>query len=109
MPHLIIEYAQPLEKEISIQKLTETAFDGAVASELFTPANIKSRSHPVEAYWIGGAKQNFIHVNVKLLPGRTEEQKTMLSQKVFDAIKDFAGNVKTSVEVHDLPDAYTKG
>lgn len=109
MPHLIIEYAQPLEHELDVQKLAETAFDGAVASELFTPANIKSRCHPVDAYCIGGEKQNFIHVNVKLLPGRTEDQKKMLSEKVFDAVKAFAGDVKTSVEVHDLPEAYTKG
>ena len=109
MPHLIIEYARPLENDLDIQTLAETAFDGAVESELFTPANIKSRCHPVDAYWIGGEKQNFIHVNVKLLPGRTEEQKKMLSQKVFDAIKNFVGDIKTSVEVHDLPEAYTKG
>ncbi|MCW8914529.1 MAG: 5-carboxymethyl-2-hydroxymuconate Delta-isomerase [Magnetovibrio sp.] len=111
MPHLIIEYAAELESDVDIQQLAKTAFDGAVASKLFTPANIKSRAHPVQAYWIGGKKVPFVHVNVKLLPGRTNEQKKTLTTSVFDAIKKLVGDaVKVSVEANDIEaDVYTKG
>ncbi|MEG3618909.1 5-carboxymethyl-2-hydroxymuconate Delta-isomerase [Magnetovibrio sp. PR-2] len=108
MPHLIVEYAKELEADLDIQALAEAVYDGAVESELFTPQNVKARCTPVRSYCIGGERRAFIHVNVKLQPGRTDVQKKMLSEKVFAAVKYFAGDVKVSVEVNDLPQAYTK-
>jgi len=110
MPHLIIEYAASLGQDVDMQALTEAAFDGANATALFTPAAIKARAHPVEAYWTGGAKQPFVHINVKLLPGRTNEQKKALSESVFDHVTALLKtDVSLSVEVNDLDaDVYTK-
>ena len=77
---------------------------------MFTPAAIKARAHPVDAYWIGGAKQPFVHIEVKLLPGRTNAQKKALSTSVFDHVaKLLEDDVALSVEVNDLDaDVYTK-
>jgi len=110
MPHLIIEYAAPLAQDIDMQTLVEAAFNGAKATDLFDPAAIKARAHPVDAYWIGDAKQSFTHINIKLLPGRTNVQKKALSQSVFDAVTALLdADVAVSVEVNDLDaDVYTK-
>jgi len=110
VPHLIIEYAAPLAQDVDIQSLTEAAFDGANATALFTPAAIKARAHPVEAYWTGGAKQPFVHIEIKLLPGRTNTQKKALSESVFDHITALLKpDIAVSVEVNDLDaDVYTK-
>ena len=110
MPHLIIEYAAPLAQDIDMQTLVEAAFNGAKATDLFDPAAIKARAHPVDAYWIGDAKQPFTHINIKLLPGRTNVQKKALSQSVFDAVTALLdADVAVSVEVNDLDaDVYTK-
>jgi len=110
MPHLIIEYAAPLAQDVDMQALVEAAFNAAKATDLFTPAAIKARAHPVDAYWIGGAKQPFMHIDVKILPGRTAVQKKTLSQSVFDAVSALLdADVALSVEVNDLDaDAYAK-
>ena len=110
MPHLIIEYAAPLAQDVDMQALCEAAFAGAEATALFTPAAIKARAHPVDAYWIGGAKQPFAHIEVKLLPGRTAAQKKALSESVFEAVAALiSADVSLSVEVNDLDaDVYTK-
>jgi len=110
MPHIVIEYAAPLEQEVDIQALVEAAFAGAEASTLFDPAAIKARAHAVDAYWTGGDKQPFVHITVKLLPGRTNAQKKALSASVFDAVAAMLKpDIALSVEVNDLDaDVYTK-
>lgn len=110
MPHLIIEYAAPLAQELDIQVLVEAAFNAAKATDLFDPAAIKARAHPVDAYWIGGTKQLFVHIEVKLLPGRTAAQKKALSERVFETVAALIpADVAVSVEVNDLDaDVYTK-
>ena len=110
MPHLIIEYAAPLAQGVDMQALVEAAFVGAEATALFTPAAIKARAHPVDDYWIGGGKNPFVHINAKILPGRTTAQKKALSQSVFDAVSALLpADVALSVEINDLDaDVYTK-
>jgi len=107
---LIIEDAAPLAKDTDMQALVEAEFNGATATVLFDPAAIKARAHPADAYWIGDAKQPFAHINIKLLPGRTNVQKKALSQSVFDAVTALlTADVAVSVEVNDLDaDVYTK-
>lgn len=110
MPHLIIEYAAPLKQEIDIQELVDATFDAAKASDLFGTKAIKVRAIPIDAFNTGGTNQAFIHVNIKLLPGRTMEQKKALSERV---LANLTANVKEdvaiSVEINDLDaDSYTK-
>lgn len=110
MPHLIVEYASPLAEDVNIQQLVEAVFKGAVDSDLFDEKAIKARAIRIDDYWIGGAPQAFIHVEIKLLPGRDDEQKKDLSQKVFNQVSArVKENVTISVEVNDLDDnCYTK-
>jgi len=110
MPHLIVEYAVSLADEVNIQDLVEAVFEGAVASGLFNPKAIKARAHACDDYWIGGTKQAFVHVEIKLLPGRDEEQKKDLSQRVYEKVSAHVKkDVAISVELNDLDaKCYTK-
>lgn len=110
MPHIILSYAAPLSAKTDIQKLVEDAFDGAEQSGLFTPAAIKARAISIEHYWTGGTKQLFIHAEIKLLPGRTAEQKKDLAERVFTKLTaNVTEDVSISVEINDLDaDSYTK-
>lgn len=110
MPHIILEYAAPLGDDTDIQQLVQDAFAGADETGLFTTAAIKARAIPITDYWTGGAKQAFVHTQIKILPGRTAAQKKDLSERVFAKVaarvKD---DVAISVEINDLDgDSYSK-
>ena len=110
MPHLTLEYAAPLKQEIDIQGLVDATFDAAKASDLFGAKAIKVRAIPIDAFNTGGTNQAFIHVNIKLLPGRTTEQKKALSERVLDQVLSIVSeDVAVSVEVNTLDkDTYSK-
>ncbi len=109
MPHVIIEYNQAIAQQVDINKLVSCAHQATEASGLFNPIAIKSRAHAYEFFHLGAADaDNFVHISIRLLPGRTEEQKRALSQGVFDAVNELV-DASLSVEVLDLPLSYVKG
>ena len=110
MPHFIVEYAAPIAHDIVPQTLVEDACRAGEESGLFGPDDIKGRAHAVEHFLTAGTRQPFVHVDVRLLPGRTDEQKKDLAQRVFDALAArLPANVALSVEVTELHRAsYTK-
>lgn len=110
MPHFTIEYAAPIAKDVNVQNLVEDVFKTADRSGLFSRSAIKARALCVENYWIGGGSQSFVHVHVRLLPGRTTDQKKALSQSVFETIAGVVSkDVAISIEVNDLDaETYTK-
>lgn len=103
MPHCIVEYSKNLESFMSPRELVNAANRGAVESGLFDSFNIKSRAIGYQHYLVAGEVSDFIHVQVKILPGRTEQQKSHLSGLVLDSIKSLAiKDVTITVEVCDL-------
>ena len=109
MPHLIIEYAAPLAQETDIQGLVDAAFAGAEASGLFSADHIKVRATPVEHYTTGGTNQPFVHVEIKLLSGRTGAQKKDLAARVLENLTTKLPTTAISVETNDLDrESYSK-
>ena len=110
MPHLILAYAAPLKQDTDIQELVDAAFAGAEASNLFTAKDIKVRATPIDSYTTGGTDQPFVHVEIKLLSGRTAAQKKDLATRVLETITAAVpADVAISVETNDLDrDSYSK-
>jgi len=110
MPHLVIEYAASLKDDINVQALVDAAFTGADESALFTSHDIKVRAIPYAAYSTAGTNQAFVHVEIKLLSGRTSVQKKDLAERVFAKVTANVPNtVAVSIETNDLDrDTYTK-
>lgn len=109
MPHCIVEYATPLQNQIDISSLIESLFEGMVDTGLFDRATIKVRAIASDHFMTGSDKQHYMHTTVKLLPGRSPQQKEMLGARLLEIkTQALAGTAMLSVEVVDLSEAYFK-
>ena len=103
MPHCVVEYASKLKNEVPTKLLLNAVYQGALKSDLFDPSDIKVRSVAYDDHQAGDVKLNFIHVSLRILDGRTTEQKHSLSNKVLDELLSFGLNdISLTVEVSDI-------
>jgi 5-carboxymethyl-2-hydroxymuconate isomerase len=110
MPHCILEYSQNLEQEVPPIDLLEAIKGACVVSNLFSGEDIKLRSNAYKSFITAGQEDAFIHVTIRLLSGRTVEQKKQLSHLVLEALTQFSlKDVSFSVEMCDMDrDTYEK-
>ncbi|WP_406827955.1 5-carboxymethyl-2-hydroxymuconate Delta-isomerase [Microbulbifer sp. ARAS458-1] len=107
MPHLVIEYSQKLEDSISIPALISNGQQAMSETGLFNASAIKTRALPYRDFVLGksheGSSNLFIHAEVRILEGRTTEQKEALSAAIFNYLCEAAPEVpEISVEVRDM-------
>lgn len=108
MPHCIVEHSASLNSEL----ILPLVFSGAMESELFEidGSDIKVRSIIYHSYLTGPEKTDFIHVTLKILSGRTVEQKQVLSKSVLSQLQKLElKSCSLTVEVMDIERAsYSK-
>lgn len=110
MPHIIIEHSQNLAGDQHIQSLCQEVFDTMATHPTFPdPSAIKVRAlgyaHRVQAL----ENDHFAHATIKVLPGRDEETKKQLTQKVLDVlVENLPEAASVSVAIEDLSAAYVK-
>ncbi len=103
MPHCIVEYSTSIEQNVDVNLVIESVYAKAQASGLFNPTSIKTRAIPIAHYHLGSGNNGFVHVALKILAGRTAEQKQALSQAVLEGLAScFTQGVDLSVEVIDM-------
>jgi len=84
MPHCIIEHSPDFDS----QQLNDKVLQGAIDSTLFPDThNIKVRSQVYQTYQTGERVQAFIHVMLRILTGRSDEEKSYLSQSVIQQLQ----------------------
>ncbi|WP_100643426.1 5-carboxymethyl-2-hydroxymuconate Delta-isomerase [Alteromonas facilis] len=101
MPHCVVEFSSNIQPE----PLIEAVFQGALSSQLFADggSDIKVRAYPCDIHMSGGNQTSFIHVTLKILSGRTQQQKLALSETVLQSIaQTHYESCSTSVEVIDI-------
>ncbi|KHN49541.1 5-carboxymethyl-2-hydroxymuconate Delta-isomerase [Pectobacterium fontis] len=101
MPHCIAEHSS----NIDANALLSALYRGALESGLFARdgSDIKVRSLSYDSYTTGGERASFIHVAIKVLSGRTGEQKSHLSNLVLQKIEALGlKNLSVTVEVIDM-------
>lgn len=99
MPHCIIEHSQT----INAQTLIDAVHQGAIDSQLFDTAAIKTRTISYEYHRCDDHVDHFVHVNCKILSGRTDKQKDELSKAVLKRLADCGlENISITVEISDL-------
>mgnify|MGYP003627695891 CR=1 FL=1 len=110
MPHCIIEYSQKLENEVTPVKLMGAVFKGTLNSNLFEADDIKTRIIPFQHHLTGGSKQNFIHVILKILSGRSIDQRLALSKSVLSELNKVTSTAASlTVEVVEIEkESYSK-
>ena len=104
MPHCVIEHSDNFDGNI----LLALVHQGASASNLFEAegSDIKVRSLSYSTYQTGSENITFVHVTLKILSGRNQQQKAMLSKLVLGQLKTLAlSGCSLSVEVADIDKA----
>ena len=103
MPHCIIEYANDLTDLITANEMMDAAFKAMQASTLFETDHIKIRTHEYAYFQRADERKNFIHVTVKMLSGRTLEQKQQLASLVSKAIDELpVFGITVTVDIVDM-------
>ncbi len=110
MPHCVVEYSSDLEQANNITVLMQMIQDVMANSELFDIKTIKIRAIPISTYLIGGKVIPFIHSTVRILTGRTDQQKQLLSQKILETISnEFIAIDNITVDIIEInPNTYGK-
>lgn len=115
MPHLIFECSKEIKSKLSFEKIfidLHTTLSDLLPTQI---SSCKSRVVPCSEYLVGDDEKNlFLHVTIKILPGRTTELKDTVAKDVLEVLKQVLieldmANVSISVEVQDLSVSYQKG
>lgn len=103
MPHCIIEYSKNLQKSVEPSKLISVVHQAAIESDLFDETDIRSRATAFDDYQIRADKHHFIHVTLRIMHGRSQEQKNQLSGKIIKALESLnLTSIILSVEICDI-------
>ncbi|HAT1597819.1 TPA: hypothetical protein I8Y58_003102 [Legionella pneumophila] len=114
MPHLIFECSEEIKLKLSFESIFLELH--SILSD-FLPTQIsscKSRVLPYREYLVGETANNlFIHVTIKILPGRTADVKDMVGKKILKFLEKivndlYLNSVSISIEIVDLTDHYYK-
>jgi len=91
MPHFIVEYTSNIKREARIPQLLAKANEILIAQGgVFPIGGIRSRAIELADYCIadGEADYAFVHCNLKIGAGRTEDEKKKVCNDLFDAIRE---------------------
>jgi len=105
MPHIIIEHSKNIfEKNLlkvgqEIQKIMADISEGN-----FDPDQVKIRCIQYQNYIVGLEKsdENFIHISIKILSGRSLEIRKKLSLQTFEIVKSFYENLNSPQKRCDI-------
>lgn len=102
MPHIIVEYSSGRVKDVPA--LLQALHEGLAGHETIQKASIKTRGIEISDYVVGaGSASGFVHVVLKLLPGRADDLRARMSQHLFDlSYQHILPDTALSVEVQEL-------
>ena len=108
MPQIAIEYSGNLGASFDVRALAAEVHRLIAATVDTDLANCKTRLIALDRYLIGdGSPQEaMVHVDLRILSGRTDEQKKALGESVLAAalgcIGDHSLRIQVTVEVREL-------
>ena len=110
MPHIILEHSSNILEKDNFSDFFSDAHDMLVEKISANINACKSRAISCNNYYIcdGNINNSFIHITLKIMPGRTKEQKEEVSVSLFNLLKSFFKrsledqNLQISVEIVDL-------
>ena len=107
MPHVKLEYTENIEWNNPIQDIFHKLQTVLVQHARVKPENCKSRATELKDFHCAGKSHSggFIHLEISLLSGRTEEVKTNIGKECSRIIQSFIKNIaeiQVSVELRDM-------
>jgi 5-carboxymethyl-2-hydroxymuconate isomerase len=104
MPHCLIDCPQTLAQRVGEQTLLATVHDALDAFGLFKAGDIKVRLNMFEHYRCGAGEDDFVHVVLSVLSGRSAEQRRRLASATVAALVALLPDVESlSMEVVEMP------
>ncbi len=107
MPHCILECSPEILAGCDQNTLMQSCFDAAFASELFEADDIKVRLLPLQNQLVGETGLSQLHIDIKILDGRTPEQRKQLADGVLIAVQQYllscaVRHASLSVEISEI-------
>jgi len=105
LPHIIVEHSKDISKDVCFKSLNQDLHNCLAKQETVSLKSIKTRSVEVDNVIVGsGEANNFIHINVLLLSGRSEELKSMMADSLFKIAQNYIYkfNCVLSVNISEL-------
>ena len=86
MPHIRIEYSSNIEEHHDIQQFVDAIHQAAIDTGIFPLAGIRTRTEPRDVYAVADRQPNhaFLAIEVRIGPGRTDEELQTLLHSVID-------------------------
>jgi len=112
MAHFILEYSANLAHEkLALAQLFAKLHQTAAATGLFPLAGLRSRAHRLDEYHVanGDPRFGFVHLNFRIGPGRSENEKTQVFTVLRDILNEHLNElyqsqaVAISFEITELP------
>ena len=91
MPHFIIEYTSNIKNEANIAGLLKSINDVLISrNDIFPIGGIRSRAIELYDYRVadGSGDDAFVHATLKIGAGRSEADKRMVCDELFEVIKE---------------------
>jgi len=110
VPHIIVEYTDALDEQLSINQLISDLHETLARQQSIDKTRIKTRAFAVTATHIGNDSQPdlMIHIVLKLLPRETSLKKSIALALKETALHHSIEGCSVTVEVQVLdPDTYT--
>jgi len=111
MPHIIVEYAASIAHHHDLDKLCEELFEAAMTTSAFvTPEDIKVRMLPASHWFQQVENSSFAHITVRLMVGRTVEQKQEVTTTILKTAAKCLSDVGSiTVDIKEIdPATYVK-
>lgn len=110
MPHITVEYSSNLDKRVSMRNIIEEIHAAVVANGAFEKGGVRTRAIPQDLYVVadGDPDNSFIHVEMRIAPGRSPETRKQVSQSILDVIRERTKEVMKqyglgiSVEIREI-------
>lgn len=110
MPHIVIEYSTEGHAHFDIAELMQALHAAAASTGVMKAADIKIRAASYDDYLVAGVRDGFCHVSVYMLEGRTEQQKSAVSERLRATLSECLPQTRSlSVDIRDMDSsAYKK-
>ena len=103
MPHFIIEHGNALANVTDRQAALAVAAECGAACGFIQPEDIKVRLRACDDFLALDRRQSFIHITVRMLQGRSDDQKTALAIALRDGFGQRFPEVESiSIEICDM-------
>ena len=92
MAHIIVEYSENLDQKKSCRvDLLAQLSQAAVTTNFLPLAGIRARAYCSDAYRVGDGQVDgaFVHVEIRIGPGRDSSAQQHIAQSVFDALTKY--------------------